>query len=196
MAAGPKEDSQATIDEQDDGLAQTREERDDEGARRTTVLTGASLAIDHVAIAVRDLDAAIKTFCGSFGFEEAERQVIDGSYSGMRLATLTAGSIKFVLVEGTSPASNVSQYIEQYGPGVQHVALRVDSAGPVLQDLEKRGCDLLTGVIHNAGLDQIFTRRDANSGMQIEIIARSANDGFSTSNVTELFEAMERENVV
>jgi methylmalonyl-CoA epimerase len=160
-----------------------------------TALARSAISIDHVAIAVEDLDLAVKTFCDRFGFCVSERQTVRGVHSGMESAVLKAGEIKFVLVEGTSPASNVSQYIEHYGPGVQHVALRIDDLEAVLADLQRRDCDLLTGVIHSPGLDQLFTRRDANSGMQIEIIARADNDDFSNSNVTELFEAMERENV-
>jgi chorismate mutase/catechol 2,3-dioxygenase-like lactoylglutathione lyase family enzyme len=154
-----------------------------------------ALAIDHVAIAVRSLSDAVEHFSGSFGFEVVEEREVAGEFSGMNTAVLTAGGVKLVLVQGTSPASNVSQYIERYGPGVQHLAIRVDRAGTVLDDLQERGCDLLTGVIHADGLDQVFTRRDANSGMQVEIISRSENEGFSDSNVRELFEAMEREHV-
>lgn len=154
-----------------------------------------ALAIDHVAIAVRSLPDAIEHFRDSFGFEVVEERKVDGEFSGMDTAVLVAGDVKFVLVQGTSPASNVSRYIEHYGPGVQHVAIRVDDAEVVLVDLQARGCDLLTGIIHADGLDQIFTRRDQNSGMQVELISRSKNEGFSGSNVRELFEAMEREQV-
>jgi len=154
-----------------------------------------ALAIDHVAIAVRSLPDAVEHFRDSFGFEVVEEREVAGEFSGMETAVLTAGGVKFVLVQGTSPASNVSQYIEHYGPGVQHVAIRVDRAGAVLGDLQERSCDLLTGIIHADGLDQIFTRRDPNSGMQVELISRSENEGFSDSNVRELFEAMEREHV-
>jgi methylmalonyl-CoA epimerase len=153
------------------------------------------LAIDHVAIAVRSLPDAIEHFRGSFGFEVVEEREVSGEFSGMVTAVLMAGDVKIVLVQGTSPASNVSRYIEHYGPGVQHVAIRVDDAEGTLADLRERSCDLLTGIIHADGLDQIFTRRDQNSGMQVELISRSKNEGFSDSNVRELFEAMEREQV-
>lgn len=156
-------------------------------------LSERALAIDHVAIAVRSLPDAIEHFRDSFGFEVTEERRVDGEFSGMDTAVLIAGGVKLVLVQGTSPASNVSQYIEHYGPGVQHVAIRVDEAEAVLGDLQARGCDLLTGIIHAEGLDQIFTRRDQNSGMQVELISRSKNEGFSDNNVRELFEAMERE---
>jgi 4-hydroxyphenylpyruvate dioxygenase-like putative hemolysin len=99
-----------------------------------------------------------------------------------------------VLVQGTSPESNVSRFIERHGPGVQHVAIEVDGLPEVLGDLDERGCELMTGVIRSPGLEQAFTRRDPNSGVQIELISRGSEQGFTQSNITELFEAMEREN--
>lgn len=165
------------------------------GAAPSRCLPERALAIDHVAIAVRSLPEAIGHFRDSYGFEVVEEREVAGEFSGMRTAVLMAGEVKFVLVQGTSPASNVSRYVEHYGPGVQHVAIRVDDAEAVLGDLRERGCDLLTGIIHADGLDQIFTRRDGNSGMQVELISRSRNEGFSNNNVQELFEAMEREDV-
>jgi methylmalonyl-CoA/ethylmalonyl-CoA epimerase len=54
----------------------------------------------------------------------------------------------------------------------------------------------LTGVIRSPGLQQAFTRREPSSGVQIELVSRSGEQGFRESNITELFEAMERENVV
>jgi methylmalonyl-CoA epimerase len=153
-----------------------------------------AVAIDHAAIAVRDLDSAVAGFRDLFGFEVVEERQVEGSFSGMNTVVLRAGRVKLVLVQGTSPESNVSRYIEHYGPGVQHLAIEVDDAESVLENLRQRGCDLLTGVIHSPGLDQIFTRREPNSGMQIEFISRSKNEGFSDDNVRELFQAMEREN--
>lgn len=154
-----------------------------------------AVGIDHVAIAVRDLDAAIAYYGGVLGMELQERRQISGRVSGMDSAVMTAGGVKFVLVQGDSPESNVSRYIEAYGPGVQHVAIEIPDAQEAIDDLRARGADLLTGIIRGPGLDQIFTKREQSSGMQLEIIARAENEGFDPRNVQELFEAMERENV-
>lgn len=154
-----------------------------------------AMAIDHVAIAVRDLDAAISHYRDVLGFELRERRQISGRISGMDSAVMEAGGVKFVLVQGDSPESNVSRYIDAYGPGVQHVAIEVPDPQAALEDLRARGADLLTGIINGPGLDQIFTKREPNSGIQLEIIARAENEGFDPRNVQELFEAMERENV-
>jgi methylmalonyl-CoA epimerase len=165
------------------------------GQAARSVFARSAIGIDHVAIAVRDLDAAIAYYGDVLGFELRERRQISGRISGMDSAVMEAGGVKFVLVEGDSPESNVSRYIEAYGPGVQHVAIEVPDPQEALDDLRARGADLLTGIIHGPGLDQIFTKREPSSGIQLEIIARAENDGFDPSNVQELFEAMERENV-
>jgi methylmalonyl-CoA epimerase len=160
-----------------------------------SLLAATAVGIDHVAIAVRDLDAAIDHYRDVLGMELRERRQISGRISGMDSAVMEAGGLKFVLVQGDSPESNVSRYIEAYGPGVQHVAIEVPDAQEAIDDLRARGADLLTWIINGPGLDQIFTKREPNSGMQLEIIARAANEGFDPRNVQELFEAMERENV-
>jgi chorismate mutase-like protein len=160
-----------------------------------SVFARAAMRIDHVAIAVRDLEQAIAYYGGVLGFELKERRQISGRISGMDSAVMEAGGVKFVLVQGDSPESNVSRYIEAYGPGVQHVAIEIPDAEEALADMQARDVNLLTGIINGPGLDQIFTKREPNSGMQLEIIARAENEGFDPRNVQELFEAMERENV-
>ncbi|MFE6054266.1 chorismate mutase [Kitasatospora sp. NPDC056446] len=149
--------------------------------------------IDHVAIAVRELEPAIALFRDRYGFDLLERRAVTGAASGMDSATMRAGGVTFVLCQGDSPESNVSRYIEHYGPGIQHVALEVADHPGVQEDLRARGADLLTGIIHGPGLDQSFTRRDPNTGIQLEFVTRTDNAGFDDSNVRELFTAMERD---
>jgi 4-hydroxyphenylpyruvate dioxygenase-like putative hemolysin len=108
---------------------------------------------------------------------------------------MRAGEASIVLCQGTSPQSNVSRYVENVGQGVQHVALRVEGLKELIEAFSSAGADLLTGVIHAPGLDQTFTRRDPATGLQFEFITRTEHTGFEDSNVRELFEAMEREDV-
>ena len=114
----------------------------------------------------------------------------------MFLAEMRAGPITFVLVQGDSERSNVTRYVEERGPGVQHVAIAVDDLPALLEELDERGCELLTGVVESPGLQQAFTRREPNSGTQIEFVSRRGEAGFTQNNIEDLFEAMERENVV
>ncbi len=157
-----------------------------------TVLENCARRIDHVAIAVRNVYEAVATFERCYGFNLVERRKVEGEFSGMTMVTMQAGGVTFVLCEGDSPKSNVCQYIEHYGPGVQHVAVEVCDQSQLVDDLRKRQADLLTGIVSSPGLDQTFTRRDGNTGMQIEFITRTQNTGFN--NVKELIDAAEREN--
>ena len=90
-----------------------------------TVLENCARRIDHIAIAVQDMDEAVVMFERRYGFTVVERRKVEGEFSGMTMVTMQSGGVTFVLCEGDSPKSNVCQYIEHYGPGVQHVAIEV-----------------------------------------------------------------------
>lgn len=164
-----------------------------DGEHAPTALDNCARRIDHVAIAVQNMDEAVAMFEQHYGFTVVERRKVEGEFSGMIMVTMQAGGVTFVLCEGDSPKSNVCQYIERFGPGVQHVAIEVRDQPQLVDDLRERRADLLTGIVSSPGLDQTFTRRDANTGMQFEFVTRTQNTGFN--NVKELFTAMERENV-
>ena len=154
-----------------------------------------AIRIDHVAIAVKDVEKAISFYQDVVGFELVEEWSIDGEYSGMNAAVMEAGGVTFVLVEGTSSASNVSQYIENYGPGVQHVAIEVDDIILARKALE--GSDFpFVGEIYEAdGLQQMFSTRNENSGVQLELCSRNSLSRFEPDNVKSLFDVMDREDV-
>lgn len=151
--------------------------------------------IDHVAIAVINLEDAVDFYQNKLGFEVVERWSIEGAYSGMNAAVLEAGPISFVLVEGKSELSNVCRYIKAYGPGVQHIAIEVDDIDAAFSELKGRGFEFIGGIYDFGGLKQVFSKRDVNSGVQIEIISRGSSARFEKGNVQRLFETMERENV-
>lgn len=147
--------------------------------------------IDHVAIAVRDLEQSIAFFTNVFGFELRERRTTAGKKTAMISAVLKAGSITFVLLEGTSPESQVSKFVEHYGPGVQHIAIAVKDLPRAAADLREAGLEFDTSVIESPGLRQIFTRRDSGSGIMVELIERMGGD-FSDQSVQQLFEQLEK----
>lgn len=147
--------------------------------------------IDHVAIAVKDLEQSITFFTKVFGFELRERRKTEGKHTAMVSAVLKAGQITFVLLQGTSPDSQVSKFIEHYGPGVQHIAIGVKNLPRLADELRRAGLSFDTSVIESAGLRQIFTTRDSGSGIMVEFIERMGGD-FSDSSVQQLFEQLEK----
>ncbi|WP_166212312.1 VOC family protein [Cognatiluteimonas telluris] len=159
-------------------------------------VTGGALAyqrIDHVAIAVRDLESAIAFYSEVLGFQLIQRREIHGERTGMISAEMELNGIKFVLCQGTEDASQVSRLIDQYGPGVAHIALAVDDVHSAVDELGSRGLKFDTSVIEGPGLIQAFSARCTNSGLSFELIARRPDEeGFLAANVRELFEQLER----
>ena len=150
--------------------------------------------IDHIAIAVRDLEEGIKFFTETLGFRLTRRLHVHGRKTGMISAELEHAQIKFVLCQGTEPESQVSRLIANYGPGVGHIALEVDDVESVVADLERKGAAFDTEVIKGPGLTQAFSSRDANSGLSFELIKRTSEQGFLAENVQQLFDQLEKAN--
>jgi methylmalonyl-CoA/ethylmalonyl-CoA epimerase len=156
-----------------------------------TLLSKYAKAIDHVAIAVNDLEASIAFYSKTLGFRLHERRRTEGKATAMISAVMKAGPVTVVLLEGTSPESQVSKYVEHYGPGVQHIAFEVEDLPGLAQDLKNAGLVFDTNIINSPGLRQIFTTRDAGSGMMYEFIERMGGD-FSDESVKNLFEQLEQ----
>jgi 4-hydroxyphenylpyruvate dioxygenase-like putative hemolysin len=149
-------------------------------------------AIDHIAIAVIDLEQGIEFFTGVLGFDLVRRLEVKGKRTGMLSAELEKGGIKFVLCQGTERESQVSRLIEHYGAGVAHIALAVDSVEHAAEVLGGRGLPFDTSVIRGAGLKQVFSSRDPNTGISFEFIERNGEAGFLEENVHELFAQLEK----
>lgn len=150
------------------------------------------LGVDHLAIAVDDLEAAARFYAEVLGFEEVERRETQGKQTGMLSVVMRGGALKLVLLQGTSPESQVSRYVEHYGPGAQHAALQVRDIEGVVEGLRARGLEFDTGVIAAPGLKQAFSKRDPVSGMMYELIERTGEEGFLDQNVNKLFEELEK----
>lgn len=148
-------------------------------------------AVDHLAIAVDDLEAAAAFYRNIMGFTEVERRSTAGRKTGMDSVVLKANDLKIVLIKGTSAESQVSRYVAEYGPGVQHVAFRVEGIEEVVDELRARGLPFDTDVLVAPGLKQAFSGRDPISGMMFELIERTGEEGFVDQNVQKLFESLE-----
>ena len=148
--------------------------------------------IDHLAIAVIDLDEALIFYHDILGFELKGTREIKGEFSGMKSAEICANGFSIVLLQGTNEKSQISKFINEYGPGVQHVAIEVNEIEDVTNRLKKAGLEFSTTLIEGKNLIQIFTKRDKSSGMMFELIKRTkSGKGFETNNIQSLFEQLE-----
>lgn len=153
------------------------------------------VGIDHVAVAVEDLEAAIGWYANCLGFTLVERRITHGERTSMETAILSAGNARVVLIQGTGPESQVSRYIQQFGMGVQHLAFAVSNLDEAIRRVTNAGGALDTDQIEDVGIRQAFLRRDPGSGVRIELIERSGVATFTDRSVERLFRAFEERNL-
>jgi methylmalonyl-CoA/ethylmalonyl-CoA epimerase len=109
----------------------------------TVMPTELFTAIDHVGVAVTDLDAAIAFYRDTFGMELAHEEV--NEEQGVREAMMAVGGSgsHIQLLAPLTPESTIAKFLERSGPGVQQVAYRVEDVEAVSATLRERGLRLL-----------------------------------------------------
>jgi methylmalonyl-CoA epimerase len=93
--------------------------------------------IDHVGIAVVDLDAGIARYRELLGVEPSVRKRMEND--GIDAAMIDLGSTHVELIAPTGPESTISGFLEKRGEGMHHVAYRVDDIRAALQELRSAG---------------------------------------------------------
>jgi methylmalonyl-CoA/ethylmalonyl-CoA epimerase len=93
--------------------------------------------IDHVAIAVSDLEAAIDYYERAFGATVTHRELVERD--GVEEALLAVGHSYIQLTRATREDSPVAKFIEKRGEGIHHVAYRVDDCAAALEALKAAG---------------------------------------------------------
>ncbi|HUC37621.1 MAG TPA: methylmalonyl-CoA epimerase [Acidimicrobiales bacterium] len=97
--------------------------------------------IDHVAIAVEDLDSAVSYYAGTFGSQVAHRERVDSD--GVEEALIAVGGSYIQLVSPTRPDSPVAKFLERNGEGLHHVGYRVDDCAVALAAVKEAGGRLI-----------------------------------------------------
>ncbi len=97
--------------------------------------------IDHVGIAVSDLDGAVEHYRRTFGIEPTHRERMDDQ--GVEEVLFAVGESYVQLLGALGPQTPVGRFLQRRGPGVHHVAYRVDSVDDALDDLRAGGVPLV-----------------------------------------------------
>ncbi len=97
--------------------------------------------IDHVGIAVKDIEAALEFFGQVFDTPPAEVEEL--ADQGVRATLIQVGQTRLELLEPLTPESAVGRFIERRGEGLHHLALNVSDIGGKLRTLENRGIRLV-----------------------------------------------------
>jgi methylmalonyl-CoA/ethylmalonyl-CoA epimerase len=114
-----------------------------EDTTRTGLPAGLLTTIDHVGIAVPDLDEALDFYARTFGVRSVHEEV--NEEQGVREAMLAVGDgeTRIQLLAPLTPESTIAKFIGRSGPGLQQLAFRVDDVEAVSATLRDRGLRLL-----------------------------------------------------
>lgn len=97
--------------------------------------------IEHIGIAVKDLDAANKTYKAVLGSENYKTETVESE--GVATSFFKIGESKIELLAATSPESPVAKFIEKRGEGIHHIAFYVDDIQAEIERLKTEGFTLL-----------------------------------------------------
>src|SRR5579875_1203327 len=98
-------------------------------------------AIDHIGVAVEDLDAALDLWCSTYNLAVSHRERVESQ--GVEAALLDVGISHIELLAPLGPDTAVGRFLQSRGPGIHHVAFRVSGIDTVLKDLAERGVELI-----------------------------------------------------
>ena len=126
--------------------------------------------IDHVAIAVNDLDAAIEWYREAFGATVAHREVVQSD--GVEEALLAVAESYVQLLTPTRDDSPVAKYLEKRGEGIHHVGYRVDDCAAALEAIKALGGKVLDEAPRpgSRGTTVAFVHPKTSFGTLIELV--------------------------
>ncbi len=129
--------------------------------------------LDHIGIAVQDIEAALAFYRDSLGLEvEAPEDVLT---QRVRARHIPVGGPKLELLEATTPDSAIAKYLEKRGPGLHHITLRVEDIRAALAHLTARGVRLVDTEPRPGAEDALvaFIHPSSAHGVLIELKQRA-----------------------
>lgn len=97
--------------------------------------------IDHIGIAVHDMDEGLRVFQDVFGLKPIKIETLEDI--SVKIAFLPLGEVLIELLQPTAPgAGRIGQFLQEKGPGFHHIAYRVESIDQALATLKAQGVPL------------------------------------------------------
>ena len=126
--------------------------------------------IDHIGVAVEDLDAAIKLYERGFEMELVHRETVESQ--GVEAVLLDVGEGHVELLAPLGPDTPVGKFIAKKGPGIHHVAYSVDDIDATLEQAKAAGMRMIdeTARVGIRGSRVAFVHAAATGSVLTEIV--------------------------
>jgi methylmalonyl-CoA/ethylmalonyl-CoA epimerase len=134
------------------------------------------MKIEHIGIATHKIDDALGFWRDALGLRVVETEEV--AEQGVRVAMLPVGEPRVELLEPTSDASPVAKFLEKRGPGIHHIAVRVDDIRATLQRLKEQGARLIDDAprVGAGGCLVAFVHPSAAGGVLLELVEHTATN--------------------
>lgn len=128
--------------------------------------------IEHVAVAVADLDAAVALYRDVWGLEIEHRERVEDQ--GVEEVMVRIGDSYIQLLGATGPETTVGKFLERRGEGLHHIAYEVDDLEASLAELKEQGVRLIDEQPRRGGRGHMvaFVHPKGNRGLLVELIQR------------------------
>jgi methylmalonyl-CoA/ethylmalonyl-CoA epimerase len=126
--------------------------------------------IDHIGIAVEDLEESVALYRDRLGMREHHRETVEEQ--GVHAVLLDVGDAHVELISPIAPQGSVARFLERNGPGLHHTAYRTDDIEAELERLVSAGLRLIddeprVGIL---GSRVAFLHPKSTAGVLIEIV--------------------------
>ena len=125
--------------------------------------------IEHIGIAVKDLEKSNTLFSQLFG--ESHYKVEEVASEGVKTSFFKSGPNKIELLEATNPESPIAKFIDKKGEGIHHIAFAVDDIILELDRLKKEGFTILNSIPKKGADNKLvaFLHPKSTNGVLIEL---------------------------
>jgi len=124
--------------------------------------------INHIGIAVPNLDEAIETY-NKLGFTILGREIV--ASQKVEVAMIQIGESHIELLQPTAEDSPIAKFLEKKGPGIHHLAVSVDDIDKALQEYEQKGIRMIDTVPRDGahGTKIAFVHPKSTNGVLLEL---------------------------
>jgi methylmalonyl-CoA/ethylmalonyl-CoA epimerase len=128
------------------------------------------MKIEHIGIATRQLDEALRFWRDALGLEVAHTEVVEEQR--VRVAMLPVGEPRIELLEPTSSDSPVAKFLEKRGAGIHHIAVRVEDIRATIERLKANGARMIdeSPRVGAGGCLVAFVHPSSANGVLLELV--------------------------